>query len=266
VFSAPPGDPFEVVIAAVVLEAARAVNADRAALWIARDDMLQVVATTGLRPTTVDRFNRLPAWLGTPAERLLRDRQTVTWQSYAEARALFPRVGVDQFGSGVAVPIGTDGGVLFVGWTRAHHALDRNQIVFLETVARCSALAIERSDADRPELTHQSPDELWNADLFSVWTTKGDAEAIALVRGEIDAYTAETFGAHLRQLLEHTTSRVVIDLTSTTFMDGAAVGAIAGIARAGILRGREVRIRGASPLHQTLLTMFGLDALLLLDE
>src|SRR5262245_14192786 len=85
----PANGPFEETVAVIVAEAARGLQADRAAVWLERDEAIEVVATTGMRPTTVDRFQRLAVGQPTRFEPLLRRNSPIEWATHLEAQTHF---------------------------------------------------------------------------------------------------------------------------------------------------------------------------------
>ena len=134
-----PTEPFEQVVATIVIEAAHALGADRAAVWLERGDAVEVVATTGLRPTTVDRWQRIVVPPGTPRAGALFSDAPIVWSSHSDAQSHFPRLAVADFGSGLAVPIrvvGDGSGVLFAGWREERHPVGRIELTFLEIMAQ----------------------------------------------------------------------------------------------------------------------------------
>ena len=59
----------------------------------------------------------------------------------------------------------------------------------------------------------------------------GDARVVTL-HGEIDAFTAPSLRLDLRRLIEETgASTIVVDLTTVTFLDSSALGALVGALR-----------------------------------
>ena len=67
-------------------------------------------------------------------------------------------------------------------------------------------------------------------------TLEGDRHVIA-VRGEIDLFTAPELKSALSEAIETGRTRIVVDLTDTTFLDSTALGVLIGAVKR--LRSRE---------------------------
>jgi anti-sigma B factor antagonist len=67
----------------------------------------------------------------------------------------------------------------------------------------------------------------------------GERQVIA-VRGEIDLFTAPEMKAALSEAIESGHSRIVVDLTDTTFLDSTALGVLIGAIKR--LRSRDGRL------------------------
>ncbi|MPZ16087.1 MAG: anti-sigma factor antagonist [Chloroflexi bacterium] len=60
-----------------------------------------------------------------------------------------------------------------------------------------------------------------------IWTVRAGSAAILVVRGELDAASAdETLGEVMRAMGETSHQRILIDLADVTFMDAAGLGAL----------------------------------------
>jgi anti-sigma B factor antagonist len=66
--------------------------------------------------------------------------------------------------------------------------------------------------------------------------TAGDAQVVA-VAGEIDLFTAPELKAALGEALDNGKTRIVVDLTQTTFLDSTALGVLIGAVKR--LRSRD---------------------------
>jgi anti-sigma B factor antagonist len=76
---------------------------------------------------------------------------------------------------------------------------------------------------------------------FSLSKESLDAERhVVTVRGEIDLFTAPELKAALSESIESGHSRIVVDLTDTTFLDSTALGVLIGAVKR--LRSRDGRL------------------------
>ena len=69
--------------------------------------------------------------------------------------------------------------------------------------------------------------------------TAGDGIHVVAVAGEIDLFTAPEFKQHLVRAMEGGATRLVIDLSATTFIDSSSLGVMIGAHR-------RLRERGSS--------------------
>ena len=260
-----PTEPFEQVVATIVIEAARALGADRAAVWLERGDAVEVVATTGLRPTTVDRFQRIALRPGVPSEGVLRSDTPIVWFSHDDAQAHFPRVAVSDFGSGLAVPVNLVGdcsGVLFVGWREEQHPIGHTDLTFLEIMAQYCALAVERADLERERRTVVNIAQNGAAisdGLFAVRAAIDGDEAVVEISGAIDICNDSSFDAALRLIASNTGLRsVMVDFAATEFMSVSAARAFAGFCNDLSQKRTAVALRNASPAVTRVLEMYEL--------
>src|SRR3954451_5219320 len=67
-----------------------------------------------------------------------------------------------------------------------------------------------------------------------------DATQVVAVRGEIDLFTAPELKSALAEAIESGHSRIVVDLTDTTFLDSTALGVLIGAVKR--LRSRDGRL------------------------
>jgi len=76
---------------------------------------------------------------------------------------------------------------------------------------------------------------------FSLSQEPLDAERhVVAVRGEIDLFTAPELKAALSEAIESGHTRIVVDLTDTTFLDSTALGVLIGAVKR--LRSRDGRL------------------------
>ncbi len=64
-----------------------------------------------------------------------------------------------------------------------------------------------------------------------------DGERVVAVRGEIDLFTAPELKKTLQEAIENGATRVVVDLSETTFLDSTALGVLIGAVKR--LRSRD---------------------------
>ena len=67
-----------------------------------------------------------------------------------------------------------------------------------------------------------------------------DQRSVVAVRGEIDLFTAPELKATLTDAIEDGRTRIVVDLSDTTFLDSTALGVLIGAVKR--LRGRDGRM------------------------
>ena len=67
-----------------------------------------------------------------------------------------------------------------------------------------------------------------------------DQRAVVAVRGEIDLFTAPELKATLTDAIEDGRTRIVVDLSDTTFLDSTALGVLIGAVKR--LRSRDGRM------------------------
>jgi anti-sigma B factor antagonist len=68
----------------------------------------------------------------------------------------------------------------------------------------------------------------------------GEATSVVAVRGEIDLFTAPELKSALGEAIEAGTTRIVVDLSDTTFLDSTALGVLIGTVKR--LRARDGRL------------------------
>ena len=76
---------------------------------------------------------------------------------------------------------------------------------------------------------------------FSAWDEQvDDSTHLVAVRGEIDLFTAPELKSALSEAVESGHTRIVVDLTDTTFLDSTALGVLIGAVKR--LRSRDGRL------------------------
>ena len=77
--------------------------------------------------------------------------------------------------------------------------------------------------------------------LFALDDVALDGVQVLVPHGEIDALTAPTLGRRMLELIDDGTSRLVVDLSETTFMDSTGLGVLVnGLRQAGRRDGKLV--------------------------
>lgn len=98
---------------------------------------------------------------------------------------------------------------------------------------------------------------------LSIRDSVGEAEAIVVVAGELDAGGRERFEQALRVAEDHGCARLVIDLRALAFMDSSGVSCVLRARQRAASSPRQVRVLadpGSQPAH--LFELCGLGALL----
>ena len=85
--------------------------------------------------------------------------------------------------------------------------------------------------------------------------------AIVAVRGAIDLFTAPEFKEGLLGVVERGASRVVLDLTETSFLDSSALAVLLSARKRLAGRAGELAIAGLNPDLRTTFRLTGLDQL-----
>lgn len=101
---------------------------------------------------------------------------------------------------------------------------------------------------------------------FALHVGYADARVVVRVRGELDACTAPTLGAHLTAVMDLGHVGVVLDLAALTFIDAAGLGVIATTAARLEEAGGTLTVRDASRTALRILGVTGLDAHVRIDE
>jgi len=93
--------------------------------------------------------------------------------------------------------------------------------------------------------------------LFAVEVTRGEAEAVLVLHGELDLCGQPQFVAALAKV-EGRFPRVVLDLAELTFIDAGNIGVIYRACRAAKEVGGEIVLRSANPHLFRILELTGL--------
>lgn len=99
-----------------------------------------------------------------------------------------------------------------------------------------------------------------NPTLFSVELSRGEAEAVLVLHGELDLCGQPLFAAALAKV-EGSFRRVVLDLTDLTFIDAGNIGVIYRACRAAKELGGEIAFRSPNPRLLRILELTGLPTL-----
>jgi anti-sigma B factor antagonist len=95
---------------------------------------------------------------------------------------------------------------------------------------------------------------------FSIEDRRVDEDThVVSVTGEIDLFTAPDFKRHVSAPIEAGVSRVVVDLTATTFIDSSSLGVLIGAHRQLKLRGGALTIVSANDSIAKTFRITGLD-------
>jgi anti-anti-sigma factor len=262
VTAALPTDSFEEVVAQIIVDAAGTVKAERAAIWLQRDDAIEVVATTGLRAATVDRFQHLDVAPDSPAGSMLRRRTPVTWSTHEEAQRYFPVVTVSDFGSGYVTPLPTGdrfSGVLFVGWKRQRRAIGLAEHAFLEGIAHCCALALERAVVDHESRVDDDAEVISLGAAFSVRLTTSDGLSLAWIAGEIDVANEPELASALDTVLRvRDQGRLGFNLSNVEFLSVAGARIILAACRQESVQ-REIYIVDSSAAARRVIDLIAND-------
>jgi anti-sigma B factor antagonist len=88
-----------------------------------------------------------------------------------------------------------------------------------------------------------------------------DGTPVVAVSGEIDLFTAPEFKRHVQQALEQDASRLVVDLSGTTFIDSSSLGVLIGAHRQLAEHDQPLVVVAADRAVTKTLKITGLDAL-----
>ena len=90
----------------------------------------------------------------------------------------------------------------------------------------------------------------------------GPATSVVVCRGRLNLATAPEFRAYVDAVLDEGVSRVVVDLTGTTFIDSSGLGALIGCLKRARSAGGDLRIAGPSEQVRMVLGLTNLDRVL----
>jgi anti-sigma B factor antagonist len=255
----------EEAIAAIVLEARDGLRADRAATWVYRDGRFDVIATSGLKPDTVDRFEQfhVPESAQAAGAMSLLGERVLSWSSTDEALEHFRGLAVQRFGSGIAVPLllrGEIEGVLFVGWDSEGHAANPDERTFLRALAEWGAIAFERDELrrERDELASHPVNSrvVHQSDMLRVTCRPGTgARAMLLLEGELDLSNADTITLAVADLFDTGVRGIVLELADVSYIDATSIRALVEAANAAKERDITLELHQPSPLVRRLLHM-----------
>jgi anti-anti-sigma factor len=93
---------------------------------------------------------------------------------------------------------------------------------------------------------------------LSLTTKRNGSRAIVHVKGDLDAFSAPSLEAEVANLVEGSTSDVVLDLSSTGFLDSSGLRALLVAERAALDHGGQLTLRAPSEPVQRLLEITGL--------
>ena len=98
------------------------------------------------------------------------------------------------------------------------------------------------------------------SDLFSVSSERtGDGLGIVALSGEVDIYTAPQFKERMLELLDAGVDKLVVDLSSVTFIDSTALGVLIGGVRRVRTAGGAMALVVTSRSVERVLSITGLD-------
>ena len=89
----------------------------------------------------------------------------------------------------------------------------------------------------------------------------GDDAHVVAVTGEIDLFTAPDFKQHVSAPIEAGVSRVIVDLSATTFIDSSSLGVLIGAHRRLAARERSLVVVASTSAVRKTLRITGLDGL-----
>ena len=102
---------------------------------------------------------------------------------------------------------------------------------------------------------------------FEITDRKVDDEThVIAVTGEIDLFTAPEFKQRMSELIDAGRSRLVVDLSETTFIDSSSLGVLIGAHRRLKLRGGELLVVCDSEAIAKTFKITGLDGVFTLAD
>jgi anti-anti-sigma factor len=87
-----------------------------------------------------------------------------------------------------------------------------------------------------------------------------DGHAVAVIRGELDAATAEAAQQYVRQVIERSGGPVSLDLAGVSFCDARGLRALVGMANCARTAGRRLKLTGTRPGIIKIMRITGVDA------
>jgi anti-sigma B factor antagonist len=90
----------------------------------------------------------------------------------------------------------------------------------------------------------------------------GPGTALVVCRGRLNLATAPEFRAYVNAVMDDGSSRLVVDLTETTFIDSSGLGALIGCLKRARGAGGDLRIASPSEQVRTVLGLTNLDRVL----
>ncbi len=139
--------PDDQIAEVVVAQAVDALQADAGGVTVIDRGHLRVLASVGYEPEVVATYESLPLEASTPLTDLLRAGAQLRTESRQELVALYPHLPHSSLSESIAsVPLAFEGRVLgvLVLSSRRPGAFDDDDLVFLLTIARQAAQAMER--------------------------------------------------------------------------------------------------------------------------
>jgi anti-anti-sigma factor len=96
--------------------------------------------------------------------------------------------------------------------------------------------------------------------LARVVVERSDDVSVAAIEGEVDASNVQELGDRLRALLTNRSTALVVDLTSTSYLDSAGINMLFELG--GELTGRQQRLRLVVPPATPILRMLTIAGLI----
>lgn len=87
-----------------------------------------------------------------------------------------------------------------------------------------------------------------------------DGHAVVVVRGELDAATADQTSGYVRQIIDRAPGGVVVDLAGLSFCDARGLRALVQIAAHARTTGRKVTLTAVRPPIMKIMRITGIDA------
>ena len=91
---------------------------------------------------------------------------------------------------------------------------------------------------------------------------KADVRIVRVKEAKLTYPNLSTFFAEVRQLVESGTRKLLIDLSSVTYIDSASIGCLMDIYRLMQDRGGAVKLSGVQPRVETMISMTGVHKLI----